>query len=287
MTTATHSLQSLVSAKAALDLGLVTPEDYGRVKEAYLKAMELRAGIDAGLIEEGAQVADAREGFVGMVLSSSTPAAAAAAGAGAPMPPPLPVSKAPPAPPPAPPQAPPRAPPPAPPPAPPVNQSSSARSTSPAKVPKHVTSNAGGTSMSGISLSQEAVEVFYQMRLKSTYRWVVWKINDAATDVVIERLGAPASTYGEFLAALPEDDCRYAVFDYNFVGADGQEHSKLVFVNWAPDVARVKSKMVYASTKDFFKTKLEGLSLEFQGSETSDVVEEVVGEAVRALKRSY
>ena len=278
MTTATHSLQSLVSAKAALDLGLVTPEDYGRVKEAYLKAMELRAGIDAGLIEEGAQVADAREGFVGMVLSSSTPAAAAAA-AGAPMPPPLPVSKAPPAPPPA--------PPPPPPPAPPVNQSSSARSTSPAKVPKHVTSTAGGTSMSGISLSQEAVEVFYQMRLKSTYRWVVWKINDAATDVVIERLGAPASTYGEFLAALPEDDCRYAVFDYNFVGADGQEHSKLVFVNWAPDVARVKSKMVYASTKDFFKTKLEGLSLEFQGSETSDVVEEVVGEAVRALKRSY
>ena len=105
------------------------------------------------------------------------------------------------------------------------------------------------------------------MRLKSTYRWVVYKINDAATEVVIEHLGAPTSTYGEFLAHLPESDCRYAVYDYNFMGRDGQEHSKLCFINWAPDVAKVKSKMMFASTKDFFKGSLEGLSLEFQGSE--------------------
>ena len=307
MTTATTSLQSLVNAKAALDLGLLTAEDYGRVKEAFLKAQELRAGIDAGLIEEGAQVAQAREGFVEMVLShrsnetgSRAVAPKAAASVAHPLPP-MPAaaatSKAPaPPPPPVPPKAPPSAPPPPPmaptaPVAPALPMASSAttsqkssRSASPGKLPKHATANAG-TSMSGISISQDAVEVFYQMRLKSTYRWVVYKINDAATEVVIEHLGAPTSTYGEFLAHLPESDCRYAVYDYNFMGRDGQEHSKLCFINWAPDVAKVKSKMMFASTKDFFKGSLEGLSLEFQGSEVEDVVEDVVGEAVRALKK--
>ena len=141
--------------------------------------------------------------------------------------------------------------------------------------------------MSGISLSEDAVNIFYLVRSKSKYRWVLWRINDEMTEVVIEKLGDPSSSYGDFLAALPPDDCRYAVFDYAFVGGDGQTHSKLVFINWAPDVAKVKSKMMYASTKDFFKSNLEGLSLEFQGSDFDEVDEATVGEAVRALKRNY
>eukprot|EP00889_Picochlorum_renovo_P004539 jgi/Picre1/31569/NNA_006921.t1 len=62
------NLQSLVNAKAALDLGLLTEDDYARVKESFLKAQQLRSAIDAGLIEEGQQVEQAREGFVSMVL---------------------------------------------------------------------------------------------------------------------------------------------------------------------------------------------------------------------------
>lgn len=43
----------------------------------------------------------------------------------------------------------------------------------------------------------------------------------------------------------------------------------------APDSARVKSKMMYASTKDFFKSHLDGLSLEFQASDLDEVSEQV------------
>ena len=32
----------------------------------------------------------------------------------------------------------------------------------------------------------------------------------------------------------------------------------------SPDTARVKGKMMYASTKDFFKSHLEGLAVELQ-----------------------
>lgn len=61
--------------------------------------------------------------------------------------------------------------------------------------------------------------------------------------------------------------------------------NKLVFMNWSPDSAKVKSKMMYASTKDFFKGHLDGISAEFQASELDEVTEQEVGEAVGALKR--
>ncbi len=78
---------------------------------------------------------------------------------------------------------------------------------------------------------------------------------------------------------------QHAVFDYRAAAADGAPLSKLVFFNWAPDAARVKAKMMYASTKDFFKGHLDGVSAEFQASEREEVAEAEVAEAVRALKR--
>jgi cofilin len=45
-------LAALKTAKEALDLGLITPQDYDVVKVAFLKAQQLRAGRDAGLMRE-------------------------------------------------------------------------------------------------------------------------------------------------------------------------------------------------------------------------------------------
>lgn len=75
------------------------------------------------------------------------------------------------------------------------------------------------------------------------------------------------------------------MYDYQFTGPDGQIHNKIVFFNWAPDNARVKSKMMYASTKDFFKSHLDGISAEFQASEVDEIEEQEVADACLALKR--
>lgn len=50
----------------------------------------------------------------------------------------------------------------------------------------------------------------------------------------------------------------------------------------APDAAKIKAKMMYASTKDFFKGFLEGLSVEMQASDVGDITEQDVSEAVRS-----
>ena len=50
----------------------------------------------------------------------------------------------------------------------------------------------------------------------------------------------------------------------------------------APDTAKIKAKMMYASTKDFFKGYLDGLSIELQGSDLDDVSEQEANAAVRS-----
>ena len=38
-------------------------------------------------------------------------------------------------------------------------------------------------SMSGIAISSDAVNLFYFMKAKSTYRWAMWGINNTGTEV--------------------------------------------------------------------------------------------------------
>ena len=51
----------------------------------------------------------------------------------------------------------------------------------------------------------------------------------------------------------------------------------------APDTAKIKAKMMYASTKDFFKGHLDGLSIELQASEHDDISEGAITESVKSV----
>ncbi len=41
---------------------------------------------------------------------------------------------------------------------------------------------------------------------------------------------------------------RVGIFDYEFT-EDGRQQGKILFVVWAPDTAKIKAKMLYASSK--------------------------------------
>ena len=99
--------------------------------------------------------------------------------------------------------------------------------------------------MSGISVSDPAINLFYAIKAKSAFAWATWRINPAGSAVVgdlVAAEGTPPGTpaaWTSLLAALPPDDCRYAVYDYTHVNSEGRQFQKLVFVNWAPDAAKV------------------------------------------------
>jgi cofilin len=154
--------------------------------------------------------------------------------------------------------------------------------------PKGAAAAGGGVSMSGIAVTDPAINLFYAIKAKSAFGWATWRINPAGSAVVGDVVadgsspaGSPAAWAG-LLASLPANDCRYAVYDYTHVNSEGRTFQKLIFINWAPDTAKVKHKMMYASTKDHFKGHLDGLGVELQASDLGDLAEADVAEAVRA-----
>ncbi len=94
------------------------------------------------------------------------------------------------------------------------------------------------------------------------------------------------------------------MFDYDFTTTDDCKKSKIFFVAWCvsriisallfhsshtallhactrvPDTAKMKTKMLYAATKDTFKQSLDGIQLEIQATDFSEVDESVFKEKV-------
>ena len=117
---------------------------------------------------------------------------------------------------------------------------------------------------------------FDDLKLGKIYKYIIYGINDDKTKIVPMKT-SKSDNYEEFLSDLPEDDCRYAIYDFEYETASGEgKRSKIAFFFWAPDTAPVKSKMIYASSKDAIRRALNGVSTEIQGTDYSEVAYEIV-----------
>ncbi|KAH7365526.1 hypothetical protein KP509_18G032900 [Ceratopteris richardii] len=124
--------------------------------------------------------------------------------------------------------------------------------------------------VSGIAVDNDCKLKFLDLKSKRLYRYIIYKIDDKSQQIVVEKLGAPDETYDAFTGSLPEKDCRYAIYDYDFVTEENCQKSKIFFVAWSPDVSRVRTKMLYASSKDRFKRELD-VTYEVQATDSSEI----------------
>lgn len=109
---------------------------------------------------------------------------------------------------------------------------------------------------------------------------MIYKINDSKTEIIVDKISSDES-YDAFLEALPEDDSRYAVYDFQYeISSTEGKRSKIIFFTWSPETASVRSKMIYASSKDALRRALNGVSTDIQGTDFSDVAFESVLERV-------
>ncbi|KAJ3669459.1 hypothetical protein LUZ60_011409 [Juncus effusus] len=127
---------------------------------------------------------------------------------------------------------------------------------------------------SGMAVNDECKLKFMELKAKRQFRYIIFKIE--GKEVVVEKTGEPATGYEEFAASLPENECRYAVFDYDFFSAENVPKSKIFFIAWSPDTSRIRSKMLYASSKDKFKRELDGFQIELQATDPSEMSLDVI-----------
>ncbi|KAJ9555243.1 hypothetical protein OSB04_009857, partial [Centaurea solstitialis] len=153
---------------------------------------------------------------------------------------------------------------------------------------------------SGMAVHDACKLKFLELKAKRNYRFIVFRIESRTQQVVVEKLGQPTDTYEDFQKSFPANECRYAVYDFDFTTNENCKKSKIFFVSWqrfyhhllsrskcqmtkmplhdylSPESSRVRSKMIYASSKEHFKRELEGIQVEVQATEASEMSLEVV-----------
>ncbi|XP_066364738.1 actin-depolymerizing factor 7-like [Miscanthus floridulus] len=129
---------------------------------------------------------------------------------------------------------------------------------------------------SGMAVDDDCKRRFLELKAKRTHRFIIYKIDEKKKMVVVEQVGEPVLNYDDFAASLPANECRYAIFDYNFVTEENCQKSKIFFIAWSPDTARVRSKMIYASSKERFKRELDGIQVELQATDSAEVGLDVI-----------
>lgn len=83
---------------------------------------------------------------------------------------------------------------------------------------------------SGMAVSDECKLKFFELKTKRNYRFIIFKIENQ--EVVVEKLGSPGDSYEEFTDSLPANECRYAVYDFDFTTDENCQKSKIFFVAW-------------------------------------------------------
>ena len=81
-----------------------------------------------------------------------------------------------------------------------------------------------------MAVSDECKLKFLELKTKRNHRFIFFKIENQ--EGVVEKVGSPEETYEAFTSSLPADECRYAVFDFDFLTDENCQKSKIFFIAW-------------------------------------------------------
>jgi cofilin len=84
---------------------------------------------------------------------------------------------------------------------------------------------------SGVSVDPDCVERFQELKLRKKYKYITFHLNESKTEIVVAKT-SESSDYDDFLADLPEAECRWAVYDFQFQNEEGGLRNKIVFFHW-------------------------------------------------------
>lgn len=99
--------------------------------------------------------------------------------------------------------------------------------------------------MSGITASEEFKAAFARLKSKEI-RYFIASVE--ASNVKVEKEGERDSTFEEFRAAVPKDQPRFLLYDYEKDMDDGQHKSKMIFAIYCPDSIKIAVKIPYTSS---------------------------------------
>jgi hypothetical protein len=96
---------------------------------------------------------------------------------------------------------------------------------------------------SGVTVSDECLKTYEELKLKRKHKWITFCLNKDNTEVIVHKLSSD-ETYETFLAELPEQECRWAVYDFAFEKEGAGKRNKICFISWYVPPPHARPSMV-------------------------------------------
>jgi len=138
----------------------------------------------------------------------------------------------------------------------------------------------------GVAVHDNCLDAFQDLKIRKKYKYILYKISDDAKEIILDKAveAKDCKEYDDFISTLSSTDCRYAVYDFEFEKPGAGIRNKICFYSWIPDTARIKSKMIYAASKDALRKSLTGIAAEIQGTDFDEVE---YGTVLEKLSRAH
>lgn len=138
----------------------------------------------------------------------------------------------------------------------------------------------------GIQTPDDVIATFKEMQLGNNFHYVIYRIANKRNVAVDKVLDADNNEWDwdAFCDAISESkEPRFATVDFHYQSKDGLDKTKLLFVAWTPETSKPGDKMLYASTKEGFKAKLDGVQKVLQATDESELDYDHVKDTVESL----
>ncbi|CAJ0588679.1 unnamed protein product [Cylicocyclus nassatus] len=140
---------------------------------------------------------------------------------------------------------------------------------------------------SGVKIDPSCKNAYDMLHNKHQHSYIIFKIDKNDTAIVVEKVGDKGAPYSEFIEEMKKavdggKECRYAAVDVEVQvqrqGTEGgSKLNKVIFVQYCPDEAPVRRRMLYASSVRALKSTLGLESLmQVQASDLSDLDEKAI-----------
>ncbi|KAK0408338.1 hypothetical protein QR680_003894 [Steinernema hermaphroditum] len=150
---------------------------------------------------------------------------------------------------------------------------------------------------SGVKVDASCKTAYDALHNKHMHSYIIFRISDDDTTIIVEKMGEKGAPYSEFVEEIRKTvgdgkECRYAAVDVEIQvqrqGTDsGSKLSKVVFIQYCPDEAPVRRRMLYASSVRALKATLGLESLmQVQASDLSDLDEKSIKHELMSHQRT-
>lgn len=88
-----------------------------------------------------------------------------------------------------------------------------------------------GKQASGVGVHPDCVTAFQALKLKKQHKYIIFTLNESFSEIVVDKTST-VQDYDDFISDLPETECRWAIYDFEFEKEGGGKRNKIVFLSW-------------------------------------------------------